>query len=110
MTDKEVKSFYNSSAWKRKRMEILERDHNECQDCRKRLQDAANDGKQLTGRDRKIWRAEEVHHIRELREYPELSLNNDNLISLCTQCHNNRHGRNPHRFVRRKKRLTEEKW
>ncbi len=110
MTDKEAKEFYNSSAWKHKRMEILERDHYECQDCRQRLRNAAKEGRLLSGRDRKIWPAEEVHHIQELKEYPELALNNDNLISLCTQCHNLRHGRNPYKFVRRKKRLTEEKW
>lgn len=110
MTDKEAKEFYNSSAWKHKRMEILERDHYECQDCRQRLRNAAKEGRLLSGRDRKIWPAEEVHHIQELKEYPELALNNDNLTSLCTQCHNLRHGRNPYKFVRRKKRLTEEKW
>ncbi|MFR0840753.1 MAG: hypothetical protein ACLSH0_05900 [Mediterraneibacter faecis] len=40
MTDKEAKAFYNAAAWKHKRMQILERDHYECQDCRKRLKDA----------------------------------------------------------------------
>lgn len=110
MNDKEVKAFYNSSAWKHKRIEILERDRYECQDCRKRLKKAAEHGEQLAGRDRLIRRAEEVHHVRELKEHPELALDNDNLISLCTQCHNIRHGRHPQRFVKRKKRLTEEKW
>lgn len=110
MTDKEAKAFYNSSAWKHKRMEILERDHYECQDCRRRLRAAAKEGKVLSGRDRKIWPAEEVHHIRELKDHPELALDNDNLVSLCTQCHNLRHDRNPYKFVKKKKRLTEEKW
>lgn len=35
--DGEAKAFYNAAAWKHKRMQILERDHYECQDCRKRL-------------------------------------------------------------------------
>ena len=82
---------------------ILDRDHHECQDCRKRLREAGKEGKLLTGRDRKIWPAEEVHHIKELKEHPELALDDDNLVSLCTGCHN-------HKFVRKKKRLTEEKW
>ena len=85
MTDKEAKAFYNSSAWKHKRMQILDRDHYECQDCRKRIKDAAASGTQLIGRDRKIWRAEEVHHIQELKEHPELGLDDDNLVSLCKQ-------------------------
>lgn len=55
-------------------MQILDRDHYECQDCRKRIKDAAASGTQLIGRDRKIWRAEEVHHIQELKEHPELGL------------------------------------
>lgn len=110
MIEKEVKAFYNSAAWKHKRMKILERDHYECQDCRKRLEKAAGNGIKLEGRDRKIWPAEEVHHIKELREYPELALADDNLISLCARCHNLRHGREPHKFIKRKKRLTEEKW
>lgn len=80
MTDKEAKAFYNSSAWKHKRMQILDRDHYECQDCRKRIKDAAASGTQLIGRDRKIWRAEEVHHIQELKEHPELGLDDDNLV------------------------------
>lgn len=110
MTDKEAKAFYNSSAWKHKRMQILDRDHYECQDCRKRIKDTAVSGTQLIGRDRKIWRAEEVHHIQGLKEHPELGLDDDNLVSLCTQCHNLRHGRAPKRFARRKKLASEERW
>ena len=68
MTDKEAKTFYNSGVWKRKRMEILERDHYECQDCRKRLEIAAKEGKTLAGWERKIWSAEAVHHLKELKE------------------------------------------
>ena len=59
---------------------------------------------------RKIWRAEEVHHIQELKEHPELGLDDDNLVSLCTQCHNLRHGRAPKRFARKKKLPSEERW
>lgn len=42
---------------------------------------------------------QEVHHIQELKEHPELGLDDDNLVSLCTQCHNLRHGRAPKRFA-----------
>lgn len=110
MTEQEVKKFYNSKKWKLKRLDILKRDHFECQDCIERLRQAAVNGEQLQGEDREIRRAEEVHHIKELREYPELGLEDDNLISLCTQCHNIRHGRYIKRFVKKKKRLTEEMW
>lgn len=110
MTDKEVKHFYNTAEWKSKREQILNRDFHECQDCRRRLAEAMKKGIVLHGEDRIIRPAHEVHHIKELKEHPELALVDKNLISLCTQCHNIRHGRNPHRFVKRKKRLTEEKW
>ncbi|MCI5919072.1 MAG: HNH endonuclease [Roseburia sp.] len=114
MTDKEAKAFYNSKAWKDpatgKRIEILKRDHFECQDCRKRIADAKANGIKLIGEDLKIRRAEEVHHIEELKEHPELALDDNNLISLCTQCHNKRHGRYQFRFIKKKKRLTEERW
>ena len=110
MTDKEAKAFYNSKKWKKKRLDVLERDHHECQDCVKRLKEAANNDEQLHGEDRKIRRATEVHHIKDLKEYPDLGLDDENLTRLCTQCHNIRHGRNPKRFVRKKKRLNEEKW
>lgn len=86
MTDKEAKKFYNSTMWKHKRMQILERDHYECQDCRKRLRDAVAAGDILRGEEKKIRRAEEVHHIVELKEHPELGLEEDNLISLWNEC------------------------
>lgn len=110
ITEKEVKHFYNSAAWKHKRIEILDRDFHECQDCKRRLREACLSGIELSGDNKKIRRAEEVHHIKELREYPNLALDDDNLISLCIQCHNIRHGRNPRRFVRKKKLVTEERW
>lgn len=110
MTEKEVKHFYNSKDWKRKRIQILDRDRHECQDCRERLRKAAEEGRHLYGEDCRIRRAQEVHHIKELREHPTLALDEDNLVSLCTQCHNIRHGRHPKRFVRKKKLVSEEKW
>lgn len=110
MTDKEAKKFYNSTMWKHKRIQILERDHYECQDCRKRLRDAVAAGDILRGEEKKIRRAEEVHHIVELKEHPELGLEEDNLTSLCVPCHNLRHGRAPRRFKRKKKLVSKELW
>lgn len=64
--------FRSSGVWKRKRAEILERDHNTCKicSCKKDLQ---------------------VHHIYSLDTNPELRLENNNLITLCSQCHHNVH-------------------
>ncbi|MFR0840754.1 MAG: HNH endonuclease [Mediterraneibacter faecis] len=51
-----------------------------------------------------------MHHIVELKEHPELGLEDDNLISLCVKCHNLRHGRTPRRFQRKKKLASKERW
>ena len=110
MKEKELRQIYDSRAWRRKRLEILQRDLFECQDCRDRLERANKEGIALSGEDRKIRRAKEVHHIKELRDHPELAFDDDNLISLCTQCHNLRHGRHKYKFCKKQKPLTEEKW
>lgn len=106
MTDKEAKEFYNSKEWKRKRIDILKRDHFECQDCIRRVRIKED----VYGIERHIARATEVHHIIEYKVQPELGLDDDNLISLCSQCHNLRHGRGPRMFKPKKKRVTEERW
>lgn len=114
MTEEEAKRFYNSNAWKNpkwgKRIEILRRDRFECQDCIARLKDARRKGIKLSGEDRLIRKAEQVHHIKELKDFPTLALDNDNLISLCIECHNIRHDRYVKRFVKKKKQINEEKW
>ena len=66
-----AKAFYNSMAWQQVRREVLRRDRYTCCRCASR--------------------AEEVHHIQELT--PEniidinISLNINNLESLCHDCH-----------------------
>ena len=110
MTEKEKKKFYNSKQWKAKRIEILDRDRHECQDCRKRLQEAVKNNVVLSAEERKIRQANEVHHIKELSEEPDMALDDNNLISLCTQCHNERHGRTVKKFAKKKEPVTEEKW
>lgn len=114
MTDKEAKQFYNSKEWKDpedgKRIQILRRDKFECQDCIKRIKEANKNKIKLSAIDRVIRKACQVHHIKELKNHPELALEDDNLTSLCNQCHNIRHGRNPQRFEKRKKIISTERW
>lgn len=74
--------FYNSMEWREKRQEIINRDNHECQWCKE-------DGKVTTICDSNL----EVDHIKELEYYPELALDNDNLRTLCKDCHNKRHNR-----------------
>lgn len=70
-----AKSFYKSKLWADTRTYVLKRDCYRCQDC-----GAV---------------AEEVHHIEWLTEknihYPKVSVNPQNLVSLCYSCHKNRH-------------------
>lgn len=74
--DKEARSFYKSKAWAKCRVLALQRDNHLCQEC---------------FRNKKINNADLVHHIKELRDYPDLALDIDNLESLCNSCHNKEH-------------------
>lgn len=75
-----AESFYKSKAWEKTRRMIMQRDVMLCQDCLK---------------DGLITPAEEVHHIVELSpdniNDPNITLNPDNLVSLCRRCHAKRH-------------------
>lgn len=65
------KSFYNSKEWEQVRATVMMRDKYLCQHC----------GKPAT----------EVHHIKHLSpanvDDPSVTLNMDNLVSLCRDCH-----------------------
>ena len=71
-----AKGFYNTKAWQRLRDQVWKRDKGLCQWC-------LNKGI--------IRQGEEVHHLVELT--PEnihdesVSLNPDNLVTLCRECH-----------------------
>lgn len=64
--------FYHTKAWRSLRKEALQRDHYLCQLCLAK---------------HRITPATEVHHIKELEDYPELGLELSNLQSLCWYCH-----------------------
>ena len=67
---------YNSPAWRSLRAAALKRDKYLCQHCRR------------YGR---IVQATTVHHIKHVDEHPELAYKMDNLVSLCSACHNKEH-------------------
>ena len=66
------KAFYHTKEWSSKRQAVLVRDKGACRRCRS------------CGR---YTPATTVHHIRHLRDAPELALEDTNLISLCSECH-----------------------
>ena len=75
MAQRFSKPFYNSEQWKQTRHYILMRDKYLCQVCGQP--------------------AEEVHHIEKLTPGnigdPTISMHEDNLISLCRDCHFKQH-------------------
>lgn len=64
--------FYNCRRWRRKRREVLKAAHYECAICK-----AAG----------KYTEADTVHHIKHLREFPMLAMEDTNLQALCPECH-----------------------
>ena len=115
MTDEDAYKYYNCKRWRKKRQEILRRDHWECQRCRERVRTAAAKGEQLPAGQRRIRKAVCVHHVLELKDRPDLAYDNNNLISLCHRCHDEIHGRSVddfkmYRYTRQRPLLTEEKW
>lgn len=89
---KKDKGFYQSIAWKNKRKQILDRDNKECQWCKAKGKVAIDDINKRTESGRKKIQLV-VHHILELKDYPELALNDDNLITVCFECHERHHER-----------------
>ena len=64
--------WYGKGAWKRLRIQALNRDKWLCQECL---------------RQGRITQAREVHHLQDLETHPELGLELSNLESLCHDCH-----------------------
>ena len=83
--------FYNSMPWRRMRERIRKRDGYECQWCKLEGRMTIDEG-ELNRNGRKKM-ALIVHHIKEYELYPELKLDEDNLVLVCFQCHERHHGR-----------------
>lgn len=75
--DKLVK-FYKCKEWRSLRAKALKRDHYECVMCRA---------------EGKYHRAENVHHILEVKERPDLALTFSNIECICIKHHNFIHDR-----------------
>lgn len=73
--NQEQNRFYNTSEWRRLRSYILEKNHYLCEQCDKP--------------------AKIVHHIEWITERnlndPTVTLNEDNLMAVCQDCHNRIH-------------------
>lgn len=96
-----LEEFYNSKEWRRLRKEVLVEYKHECQDCK----------------DKGYYnKANTVHHNQFVRKHPRFALSKTytfqgkvyiNLIPLCHNCHEARHG---YRQKEKKEPLTVERW
>lgn len=77
-------AFYQSNTWRNKRNEILIRDNHECQVTKSMGQ---------VSFEKLI-----IHHIRPLEYFPELALDDNNLITVSHSVHNIIHGLTVKRF------------
>lgn len=85
--------FYNSKGWRRLSRKIIRAAHGECRMCKA---------------EHKLSRATLVHHIKHLREHPELAYTESNLMPLCHDCHERIHRRGI--YAGAKGYTNEEKW
>lgn len=97
--DGNKKKFYDDSYWINLANRILERDGNECQECKKEGKlTIKQHGKKL-----------DIHHIKELETNPELAYIESNLETVCVHHHNILDNK---AFNNKKKQkfINEEKW
>ncbi|WP_255551065.1 HNH endonuclease [Sporosarcina sp. E16_8] len=85
--------FYKSKEWFAVREQARRRDNYECQVCKSK------------GRYKRV---QNVHHLKEVKTHPHLSLKLNNLQSLCIPCHNDAHERL--KDVVEKKFMNVERW
>jgi len=95
-------AFYHWKEWERLRLEVLRLDHNECQICKAKG---------------KYRRAIIVHHVKHLKDRPDLALSiwhngERQLVSVCKQCHEDLHPERvmQYRYEKKAASLTEERW
>lgn len=67
------RKFYGSARWRKVRKIVLA-SHPTCQVCKRR-------------------EAREVHHVKPLREHPELAYDLENLVACCSHCHRSHEAR-----------------
>lgn len=92
--------FYTWPEWKSLRRDVLDLDHCECQLCKAK------------GRFRP---ARIVHHIRHLRDRPDLALSvwvdgERQLVSVCKRCHEEQHPESQRQFAPVHPPVTLERW
>ena len=97
-----VDSFYHWTEWEKARLTVLAFDHYECQSCKAK------------GRYSK---AVIVHHIKHLKDRPDLALSiydsntgQRQLISVCKECHEKEHPESQRQYMPKAEPVTKERW
>ncbi|TYS67046.1 HNH endonuclease [Sutcliffiella horikoshii] len=104
------RKFYDSKAWKLIRETIKKRDNYECQEC-KRQGKVFLDTNEYSEKAKRKKIQLVVDHIEELEDRPDLALDEENLQTLCVNCHNKKHGRYFRKFVwKENKWAQDERW
>lgn len=96
----ESDKFYSWTVWEHRREEVLKLDRYECQLCKAR------------GRYKK---ASIVHHVKHLKDRPDLALSiwdgkERQLLSVCKRCHEEEHPESQRQYRPAQAPLTEERW
>lgn len=96
--------FYKTKEWKELKKQILKKNHNECEECKK---------------NGVITKADTVHHVMKVREHPQLALSEvyqaedgsyrNNLIPVCKPCHNKLHPEK-RKQMKSERFINEERW
>lgn len=94
--------FYTWPEWLQTRQQVLRLDQYECQHCKEQGRHSA---------------AKIVHHVKHLKERPDLALSvwdpdtgERQLVSLCKRCHEEQHPESQRQFKRIRAPVTEERW
>ncbi len=97
--------FYHSTDWDILKEAVLKRDKYECQFFAGKW----NDGKHFPNKIKPVT-ATMVHHIKPIKERPDLALNINNCISLSFEAHEIIEERHRWAWRKKKKSLTKERW
>ena len=94
--------WYNCAPWQRLREQVLQMDHYECQRCKARGRYA---------------KATIVHHVKHLRDRPDLALSiydpdtgERQLVSVCKRCHELLHPESQRQYRPKGRPVTAERW
>lgn len=105
-TYRDKKRFYKRGAWLRLRQQALERDNYECREC-KRQGKVTADSIRVEGERKRV--VLNVHHKKEIEDYPQYALELWNLETLCIRHHNEIHDKQT-KMNPNEKFQNEEKW